>query len=67
MKTNKIAAVILATIVLSSCSSQNIYVENPFFPILNFQNFSISISSVIGLIVNSNSLNSFSVFLSLLY
>ena len=31
MKSNKIAAIILATIVLSSCSSQNIYVENSFF------------------------------------
>ena len=31
MRANKIAAVILATIILSSCSSQKIYVENSFF------------------------------------
>ena len=31
MKANKIAAVILATIILSSCSSQDIYVEESFF------------------------------------
>ena len=31
MKSNKIAAVILATIILSSCSSQDIYVEESFF------------------------------------
>ena len=30
MRANKIAAVILATIVLSSCSSQNIYVEKSY-------------------------------------